>query len=208
MNNTILLQELYDFKERHDFLEKDKEYIELIEKIKNDIRLETASESNDKQRYQAAVKILNDKRMKTRPILQKCVIRNGLQQFTNSYILVQLKKPIPGLEQHDETETEKYPIFDKLIYGSKSNNTFSETKKAIELKTLIKTSNKKAPLCVIENASFKIHIESDLLKIALDLLQFKNNDDVVMFYKESYISPIYIENESGIALIIPMRVEE
>lgn len=213
MKNTVLLQELYRIKEAHDVMNFDIDFLRFIDKVKNEIQLEKADETNDKKRVQSALKIIKDKFNSGRPILQESVIRNGKQYFTNSYMLVELNEPIKALESHENDEiVERYPVLERVISDKQKNDQYIIFNVS-QLKTNIKLLKKDDPFIVFDDSEKCLHLESKYILYAIDILKFKNSDEIKLYYRKNeynknILTVTHIENEFGLVLIVPMRKKE
>ena len=197
MNKTKVLQLIRDFRETLDF--------SILEKLENlvieNIKLDKVVETTSKTRYNTANKVL--KRHKgIRPVLEKVIIENGIQIFTDSYILFRLKNIIPELPEHKDISI--YPKTDYIFNNARSyNSSIKYTCK--DLKQLAKIDK------IVEfktNDGFKITVDSKLLLEVLIILDYKNKDIVEIFYSNySIYKPLYFINNGDEGILLPLRKE-
>lgn len=201
MNKIKVLELIKEFKETKDFSKLEKLENIVIESIK----LDKVAETTSKTRYNAANKVL--KRLKgSRPTLEKTVIRDGYQYFTDSYVAFKLKNAIPELPIIENESI--YPNLDSIIDSIKENTAISF--ECEWLKKEIKISKDKITL-TIPNSDDKIIFNKNYLLEVLQILDFKNKDIVVMEFNNSKIknnnlvAPVKIRNNEDLAIIIPCR---
>ena len=190
---------------------------EIMSKLLEDAKKTTAKETGNLQRYNEAKKIINNKLNKNRPILQKCVYRDGFQVFTDSYTLLKLASDlfIDELETHNNADTERYPKIDSLF--SASYDCLIPFNVG-ELKTALKATpkseeDKKTCIYKYEKEGSAFAVDAVRLLAALIILNFRNDDIVEIEYRRSHterftVHPLLLKNNGSVALVLPMRIPE
>jgi hypothetical protein len=180
--------------------------LKIIEYLEIESRKEAAKSAGDSKPLKYASALLK-KSNKSRPILQKAIIRDGLQSFTDSYILFTLKNHITGLDMHDEIDYERYPKFDRLIpetslYFKKPLNELIE-----EIATL-----KDDDIYLLPNEfDYKIGLYVKHLKAMYNILRFKK-DGIIEFGliqtdNKNYVRPLIVKNNDDTCLLLPVRTD-
>ena len=180
----------------------------LLESIKESIKLETVKESNQKDRYKAANLILKNKASKSRPILQKAYIRDGFQLFTDSFAAFKLLNHIPELDTNEPEAS--YPnmetLFNIAIQGDETVSLHVET-----LKRELKVSG--SQIAIELSNGIKAFFESKYIKIAIDILELKNDEFLKLRYRPSKnngfanVSTFYCNHNGDEVLLLPLRKE-
>lgn len=184
---------------------------DLLLKLEELTRKESAKESGGGEllRYNTAKKILKGFTNKSRPILQKSIIRDNKQIFTDSYQLYVLKNHIIGLEAHDSETIKNYPTIDRII---------PETHKTLDLniKELKKDMSvlSKNEMLHIKNEDLHASLDPNMIKNVIKILQLKNNDTLklgyvenINSYQEPYLRPFKIELNDDVVIIMPYKFE-
>lgn len=202
-------------------LEKDNQTIkEKLLQFKQEIEIEIMQDSNSNKNKslktvaKACLDIL--KVQKSRPILQKAVIRNGKLELTDGYRLVNFNKSdYVEIPTHNEEETSRYPSFDILMRDTRKNDIeitldIEEIRNKYKIyKTLNKVDKEK-----FENLAYNVYYDKDREYKIYASLEFLNNMlDIFSQEKEfkvkvnSYydIKPILFESDNITAIILPIR---
>jgi len=210
MNVKKLYQELKEMQDNKEisFLTMFK----ILEDLKKEIQKKEAKEANQASQYRYALKVLNNKDNKSRPILQTTCIRNGIQIFTDSWIAFMLKNVIKALPTIETEEEEKrYPDFSRL---KPDCNDFIDIK-CIDLKNDIATLKDKE-IYLLKNDYLPMALNVLNVKIMINVLNFKNDDMIRFNYIHNssssyhcYIRPFLIKNDSGDeCILLPCRIKE
>lgn len=195
MNKTKALELLREFKESYD-LNK----LEQLEKMLIDsIKLDKVAETTSKTRYKEALKVLK-KHNGSKPILEKTIIKDGYQIFTDGYVLFRLLDIIPELPELEDISL--YPKTEDILESGRSNPS-TITFNCKELKQMINI-NKVVEFKV--NDDMIIKVDSKLLLSVLIILNYKNNDMVDIYCSNINVNkPIYFNNNGNEAILMPLR---
>jgi len=186
--------------------------LETIEFIRELIRKETAAETGESKRYNAAKKILSDKRMKNRPILQKAVIRDGFQTFTNSYVLFMLSDHIPGLLMHDAENDARYPVVSRLVELGRAS-VCSVSFNAGELKSIIASQGNADIMELFTIGGLACYVDPEMIAAAITIMNYRNDDEITIRYSApasggQIMSPLVMERGESLGLVLPMHKPE
>ena len=178
----------------------------IMELLEIETRKEAAKIAGDSKPLKYASIVL--KTQKTRPILQKAIIRDNLQCFTDSFILFELKKHITGLEVHtDENMIKNYPSFERLH----PETNFIIKMSLNDLINDISVLKDDESILLKNDIDFKIKLKVKYIKIMYNVMQFKK-DDIIEFnintlnYGDCYVRPLVIKNDIGSCLLLPLRI--
>lgn len=207
LNDAIEIQSenRYDSLYRVDLVK----YEKLIEKLKNEVLKEESKETGNYKVSSSIRKILNNKKLKSRPILQKAIKRNGFIEFTDAYTLYRLHKTISGIPYHDEETTQHYPVTDKLIPDFRDKITLN-VKKVKESLALLKNDQYLKIDLEYETA---IHLEKKYIIALINIFNYKNNEDIILLYDKNrclggcYLKPALFKKNNDLAIIMPIREE-
>jgi hypothetical protein len=184
------------------------ELLKIVEYLETETRKEAAKTAGDSKPLKYASIVLKNKSNKCRPILQKAIIRDGLQVFTDSFIAFKLQNHIEGLEMHDQKDFENYPKLDKLFLPAQ----FTITKKfddLIDELALLKDDD----IYILKNDyGYKIGMYVKNIKIMYNVMRFKKGDiisfGIIESQSTSYTRPLFIDNNGDSCILLPIRMEE
>jgi|LGOV01.1.fsa_nt_gb hypothetical protein len=210
MKNTILLQKLYASQKNGIHL------LELIEQIKEEMKIESLPEATTKKQYNAIKKFLNQKVLERRPILQLTHIENGYQVFTDSYMLFrfyndEIIKQLPHTtDENNNGKCGNYPQTEKLC-GIFKEGVKSDVFTVADLKRIIKTVEKndykKKPFNIELTKETKTRLDGVKLEKLFSIMNMKNDSKFTFLYYPTLghtIRPIGIMHQDKEALILPM----
>lgn len=206
MNLKKALKLIKEFKETEDYIKLCILEDMLIEAIK----LENVAETTSKTRYNKALRVL--RRNKTRNILQYTVERNNKQYFTDSYVLFELTNKIPELPII-ERESD-YPNVYSILESAENNSNGVVEYNCKELKQMIKLADEYVVLDLDE--TYKAVVDKVFLLDVLTILNYKNNESVIMNYNTTtassktyncIIQPILFKREQDKAILMPIKVD-
>lgn len=192
----------------------------VLEWLKDEIRKDIAKENKDTNRLKYATKVLKNKANKSRPILQKAVLKDDKQVFTDGYILFRMNKHISGLLLHDENDFERYPNIENIKELAKNNNKNSKSFMVQELKQQLATMKKSDEFIDLHLFDDNyIRFDKDKLSQAINVLGFKNKDTMTIYYNNNVfesseelnkgfnVRATYIKNEyDDECILLPCRV--
>ena len=192
----------------------------VLEWLKDEIRKDIAKDNKDTNRLKYAMKVLKNKASKSRPILQKAVIRDNKQVFTDSYILFRMNKHISGLLLHDEKDFSRFPNIDNIIDLAKNNNENSKSFMVQELNERIAVMKKDDIFIDLHLFDDNyIRFDKDKLSQAINVLGFKNKDTMTVYYSNNgfessdeldkgfNVRATYIKNDNDDeCILLPCRV--
>ena len=213
MKNEKLLSKLYESQKNGIKL------LELIEQIKEEIKIEELPDITPKKQYTAAKKFLNQKNLERRPLLKLTHLENGYQVFTDSYMLFRfyndsIIEQLPHTQDEDHKgKCGTYPQTEKLC-GVFTEGTKSKQYNVLKLKQLIKTlekNNMNEKPFDFEFENGKMRIDGIKLEKLFAIMNMKNNVDFSFLYfpcgKENYtVRTVGIKQGDKEAIILPMRV--
>lgn len=192
----------------------------VLEWLKDEIRKDIAKDNKDTNRLKYAMKVLKNKANKIRPILQKAIIRDNKQVFTDSYILFRMNKHISGLLLHNEKDFERYPNIDNIIDLAKNNNKNSKSFMVQELNERIAVMKKDDIFIDLHLFDDNyIRFDKDKLSQAINVLGFRNKDTMTIYYSDNgfessieldkgfNVKATYIKNDNDDeCILLPCRV--
>lgn len=215
MKKEKILENLYNLKEQLQN-ENNKHHLtleNLIEAMQHDIKLEAIPETNEKTRYNAIIKFLNQKHNQSRPILQVTHIENDCQIFTDSYAGFRffndsIINQLPKTSDDENKNMPQYPNLNELIEKASNDVNNSKMFKVIDLKKQIKIAKEFIELNL--NESLKVRLDKKLIDQFIKILGYKNNDYITINYISSnndyYVKPLYCkQSPTRDGIILPLR---
>jgi len=206
MNLEKALKLIKEFKETDDYTK----LVLLEDMIIKAIKLKNVTETTSKTRYNKALRVL--RRNKTRNILQYTVERNNKQYFTDSYVLFELTNKIPELPIIEKESD--YPNVYSILESAENNSNGVVEYNCKELKQMIKLADQYVVLDL--DTTYKAVVNKDYLLDVLTILNYKNNESVIMNYNTTtassntyncIIQPILFKREQDKAILMPIKVD-
>lgn len=185
---------------------------ELKEMLQQEIMLEGINNTSDKLRQQKIQKHFL-KECKSRPVLQKYIIKNDIQYFTDSYFLVALveEDQIQSLKECDPENDGQYPELDYLINNAKKSNRIYFELEHNELINQIKLAkaNKKETFDVYVEDNRLLVLGIKELEVFLLSMNYKKHDTLKVYTdtrnnKLEVALNVYKDNGSY-GLLLPCR---
>lgn len=201
MKNTIILKMINENK-----------LDELKEMLQQEIMLEGINNTSDKIRQQKIQKHFL-KECKNRPVLQKYIIKDDKQYFTDSYFLVALveEDQIQSLKEYDLKNDGQYPELDYLINNQKKSNRIYFELQYNELINQIKLAkvNKKETFDVYVEENRLLVLGIKELEVFLLSMNFKK-DDIIKVYTDTKNNKLELglnvyKDNGSYGLLLPCR---
>lgn len=201
MKNTMILKMINENK-----------ISELKEMLQNEIMLEGINTTSDKTRQQKIQKHFL-KECKSREVLQKYIIKDDIQYFTDSYFLVALVKEdqIQSLKEYDPKNDGNYPELDYLINNMKKANRIYfelEYNKLINQIKLAK-ANKKETFDVYVEDNRLLVLDIKELEVFLLSMNYKK-DDILKVYTDTKNNKLEVglnvyKDNGSYGILLPCR---
>lgn len=177
---------------------------EAEKRVQSLIMKRKVKEANDTTRLNAYKRVIK-KASSSRPILKKSIIdEEGFQIFTNSYEFYKIKNKIVGSEIHTDEISKNYPKTDTIIKYAIERCCGGHTINVKELKEILSTKNKVDKYYQFDNITL---LASDL-KNVIDILGFKNKEDIVINYNpNSSLGSVVVFRDEDIAILMAVNVK-
>lgn len=185
---------------------------ELKEMLQHEIMLEGIKNTSDKLRQQKIQKHFL-KECKSRPVLQKYIIKNDIQYFTDSYFLVALveEDQIQSLKEYNPENDGQYPELDYLINNAKKSNRIYFELEYNELINQIKLAkaNKKETFDVYVEDNRLLVLGIKELEVFLLSMNYKKNDTLKVYtdtrYNKLEVGLNVYKDNGSYGLLLPCR---
>ena len=199
----------FELKEAYENLSVDcfrGDILKVVDKLKDLYLLETAKTNNQSKAFKDVMKLLSVETCKRRPILQKAIIKENKQIFTNSYILFILNNHILNIPTHDdENMINGYPQIDNIMPECNNEITLNVN----ELKNDLLIHKKDESYTIITSNKKTLSFDPNNLLYCISILNI--NDTITIQYKErndsdQITSTMKIKNDNGTCIIVAMRL--
>ena len=177
---------------------------EAEKRVQSLIMQKKVKEVNDTSRFNAYKRVIK-KVSPSRPILKKSIIdEEGFQIFTNSYEFYKIKNKIVGSEIHTDEISKSYPKTDTIIKYAIERCCGAHTINVKKLKEILSTKNKVDQYYQFNN----INLLASDLKNVIDILGFKNKEDIVIKYNpnNSNSGSVVVFKDEDIAIVMSVKV--
>lgn len=156
------------------------DFQEVMKDLEDMASLEAAKEYGQGSQLSGAKAVLKEKFCKSRPILQKGVIIDGKQVFTDAYCAFVLKNHIVGLPMHDPGVLQYYP--NVLRFFHEWTHTYNV--RVGMLKEQIGRLGKEIALELDLQDGHKVALDKKKIVNIIKVLGLKNNETINMGYKD------------------------
>lgn len=176
------------------------------------LRQQKAKETKQYDRYMAASRMIS--KCASRPILTKCIMKDGAQIFTDSFMMFSLVGDLIIAQLPVNTENPNaYP--DVARFFEKDKNASALKLNVGELKQELR------PLCAdksfeggkFERSEFNIKgetqvaLKATMLRDLVIILGFKNDEEIKLIYTPGSVKPMLVETKNGShGIILPIRI--
>lgn len=185
---------------------------QLLDELNRETMLEDIKNISEKAR-QTKIKKHMEKTCYLKPTLQKYIIDNNIQYFTDSYFMVALVESdqVKSLIKHDTTKDSPYPNVKDYINTYKQYNAFDFTLNYNDIikQINVNKANKNKTISLNIDDKHLLILTISELEVFLLAMNFKKDDIIKCYTKlnnNKLTLPININKENGsYGLLLPCR---